>query len=165
MSLYYGYDKQTSSGGSASFHGNSNLDLKGHKITNLGQPVQQDDAVNLKFVNKELGATKCGLKGDTGTTGNMGPAGRQGVKGDQGGQGPRGPRGPKGDDASLSKVQGDIGMNRFRIVGLADPINAQNAVTKSYMELHTISQTDADKRYERKGAGGGVKGDKGDPGP
>ena len=58
MSIYYGYHKQTSSGGSATFSGNSNLDLKGHKITNLGHPANSGDACNLGFVSKELGATK-----------------------------------------------------------------------------------------------------------
>ena len=67
--------------GSVNFDGNSDLDLKGHKIKNLGHPVAEGDACNLRYVTKEFGATKRGPKGDQGDVGKMGPAGRQGVKG------------------------------------------------------------------------------------
>ena len=108
MSLYYGYDKESSFGGSATFNGDSDLDLKGHKITNLGHPVDQGDACNLKFVNKELGFTKRGPKGDRRDVGKMGPAGRQGVKGDQGDVGPIGPKGGRGDKGEKGD-KGNVG--------------------------------------------------------
>ena len=72
MSLHYGFDKEgTFSGSSVSFDGNKDLDLKGHKITNLEHPFEKGDAVNLSFVKKELGATKQGPKGHKGDTGKI----------------------------------------------------------------------------------------------
>ena len=113
MSLYYGFDKEgTYSTSSTSFSGNSDLDRKGHKITNLGHPVSEGDACNLKFVNKELGATKRGPKGDQGDVGKTGPAGRQGAKGDKGDSGSQGPKGLKGDKGD----KGDPG--RIQLTGL-----------------------------------------------
>ena len=114
MALYYGIGRSETfgGGGSAKFDGNSDLDLKGHKITNLGHPVQEGNACNLKFVNKELGATKQGPKGDQADIGKMDPAGRQGVKGDQGDQGPRGPQGLRGERGSKGEKgkKGDKGV-------------------------------------------------------
>ena len=68
LSLYYGFEEAYSSGSPASFDGERDLDLKGHKIINLAHPSQEGDAINLKYVTKELGSTKRGPKGDTGAT-------------------------------------------------------------------------------------------------
>ena len=100
MALYYGVGREaTSTGGSVEFDGYSDLDLKGHKVVNLGHRVEEGDACNLKYVTNKLGVTKRGPKGDQSDVGKMGPAGRQGPKGDKGDvglQGPKGDHGPTG---------------------------------------------------------------------
>ena len=48
-----------------------------------------------------------------------------------------GPRGPKGDPGDLAPIRDKLNMNNFRIVNMKDPKNAQDAVTKHYMEDRT----------------------------
>ena len=164
MSLYYGLDKEgTSSGGFTSFDGNSNLDLKGYKIVNLGHPVEQGDAVNLKFVNKELGSTKRGPKGNKGDTGKMGVAGRQGVKGDRGDVGPQGPKGDKGDtgpqglkgDTGSQGPKGDNGLTGRQVLrGNPGPQGPSG-----------LQGPKGDKGDDRDRGDQGLKEDRGDTGP
>ena len=86
INMSYSFFGPTSENGGngATFNGDKDLDLKGHRVTNMGDPISEGNAVNLKYVTKELGATKKGPKGDKGDTG---PADRRGVKGDQGDRG------------------------------------------------------------------------------
>ena len=46
-------------------------------------------------------------------------------------------------------------MNEFKIVGLGTPTDAKNAVTKEYMDANTLSQSEADAKYEKKGTSTG----------
>ena len=118
--IFYGAgSEETSSSADFTFDGSANLDLKGKRVVNLSHPVDEEDAVNLKYVTKELGVTKRGPKGDQGDVGKMAPVGRQGVKGDQGDPGPKGdqgnqgPRGEKGLRVEKGK-KGDRGVRGDR---------------------------------------------------
>ena len=56
--------------------------------------------------------------------------------------GPPGPRGPKGDRGSLTPIRDKLSMNNFRIVNVKDPTSGQDAVTKKYMDQHTLLKHD-----------------------
>lgn len=56
------------------------LDMRGNKVVNLGQPIQPTDAARLKDILGFQGVV--GEKGDRGPQGPQGPQGEQGLKGD-----------------------------------------------------------------------------------
>ena len=65
---YFGPIPEIGGGGTLGFVGKSDLDMKGHKVTNMGHPTQEGDAVSLKYITKEIGAAKRGPKGEKGNT-------------------------------------------------------------------------------------------------
>ena len=118
----------------------------------MGHPAEEGDACNLRYVTKELGATKRGPKGDTGLTGKMGPgtgpAGQKGdtgsmgpagparQKGNTGSTGPAGPAGHKGDTGSAGPAgpagpTGSLDMNNHKITSLANPTSNMMQQTKN----------------------------------
>lgn len=72
----------------------SDLDMKGHKVSNLATPTRGHEAANKTYVDQEIAKIPPGGGGGGGGGGAVGPPG---PKGDQGDPGPMGPPGPKGD--------------------------------------------------------------------
>ena len=136
--------------------------MGGHRVINLFHPVAEGDGVNLKYVTKELEATKRGPKGDVGKTG---PTGRQGPKGEKGDAGPQGPKGDKGDtgpqglkrDTGSQGPKGDHGLTgRQGLRGDPGPQGPSG--------LQGPKGDKGDKGDPGSGSQG-PKGDKGDTGP
>lgn len=71
----------------------SDLDMKGHKVSNLATPTRGHEAANKTYVDQEIAK----VPGGGGGGGGGGTVGPPGPKGDQGDPGPMGPPGPKGD--------------------------------------------------------------------
>ena len=120
MSQYAGYDyreffEESGGGGGCSFDGNSDLDMKNHRILNLPVPIDEREPATLKYVTHKLRVTKSGPKGDKGgqgiqgLKGDKGDQGIQGLKGDKGDQGIQGLKGDKGDQG-VQGLKGDQGI-------------------------------------------------------
>ena len=71
----------------------SDLDMKGHKVSNLATPTRGHEAANKTYVDQEIAK----IPGGGGGGGTVGPPGPKGDQGDPGPMGPPGPAGPKGD--------------------------------------------------------------------
>ena len=116
--MSYQFFGPTSGSTTTTFGVNSDLNLGGHKITNLGHPLEENDACNLKYVSDEISKKK-GIKGDrgpaglTGKQGLQGIRGVQGVKGDPGQKGDQVDQGQNGDKGEPGKV-GATGARGFR---------------------------------------------------
>ena len=113
MSQYAGYDyrefsEESGGGGGVSFGGNSNLDMRNHRILNLPVPIDEREPTTLKYVTHKLGVTKSGPKGDKGDQGIQGLKGDQGIQGLKGDKGDQGPKGDKGDQG-IQGPKGDKG--------------------------------------------------------
>ena len=94
----------------------SDLDMKGHKVSNLATPTRGHEAANKTYVDQEIAKIPSGGGGGGGTVGPPGP------KGDQGDPGPMGPPGPKGDKGEPGP-KGDDGATGPR--GLQGPPGVQ----------------------------------------
>lgn len=92
----------------------SDLDMKGHKVSNLATPTRGHEAANKTYVDQEIAK----IPGGGGGGGTVGPPG---PKGDQGDPGPMGPPGPKGDKGEPGP-KGDDGATGPRgLQGLPGP--------------------------------------------
>ena len=120
MALFFGFSKQ-----GEEFNGDNDLDMKGHRVTNLPSPIDDSQPVTKSYADTHYSGgsgvgtqgpkgPKCdegeqgpprpkgsrgpmGDKGDTGRTGPHGDQGYNGSKGDRGGKDDPGVNGPKGD--------------------------------------------------------------------
>ena len=145
MSLLFGY----SSGLSTIEEG---LDMQGNRIINLPNPVTGSEPVSKEYADKHYsgGSSSKGPKGDRCLTGAQGPRGLPGSDGSQGPcglPGAQGARGPKGDtrsrgprglpgsgglSASGFTMQGNIDMGNNKTENVADPVLANDPITKQY---------------------------------
>ena len=96
----------------------SDLDMKGHKVSNLANPTRGHEAANKTYVDQEIAK----IPGGGGGGGGGGTVGPPGPKGDQGDPGPMGPPGPKGDQGDPGP-KGDDGATGPR--GLQGPPGVQ----------------------------------------
>lgn len=83
------FEKTLSRDGTAPNQMEANLDLNSHRIVNLAEPLNPNDACRLQDLNDVLAL-------GTGPTGPAGPTGATGPTGPEGPQGPTGPTGPAG---------------------------------------------------------------------
>ena len=69
------------------------------------------------------------------------------MKGDTGPQGPKGDKGDKGDFGSDGKttMAADLNIANNRVIHLATPIDANDALNKSYVDKHTNSLLKTDE--------------------
>ena len=105
VTIIKSFFEESGGGGGSSFDGNSNLDMRNHRILNLPVPIDEREPATLKYVTHKLGVTKSGPKGDKG---DKEDTGLKGLKGDKGDTGPRGLKGDKGD-TGLKGPKGDKG--------------------------------------------------------
>lgn len=71
----------------------------------------------------------------------------QGLRGLKGDTGPQGPKGDKGDFGSDGKttMATDLNIANNRVIHLATPIDANDALNKSYVDKHTNSLLKSDE--------------------
>ena len=71
----------------------------------------------------------------------------QGLRGLKGDTGPQGPKGDKGDFGSDGKttMATDLNIANNRVIHLATPIDANDALNKSYVDKHTNSLLKTDE--------------------
>ena len=75
-----------------------------------------------------------GAQGPQGPPGSPGAQGPRGLQGSPGAQGPRGPAGSGGLSDTGFTMQGNINMNNNKITNVADPVLANDPITKQYAE-------------------------------
>lgn len=116
-------------------NGASYFDAIGLKVRNVGDPVDDTDAVNLRTAETLL--TRVGPKGPQGDVGPTGPAGAAGPQGPIGPVGPQGPVGPTGSQgpAGIQGPQGPTGETGARgpqgyqgEAGVQGPVGPQGPV-------------------------------------
>ena len=68
----------------------------------------------------------------------------RGLKGDTGPQGPKGDKGDFGSDGKTTMAT-DLNIANNRVIHLATPIDANDALNKSYVDKHTNSLLKTDE--------------------
>ena len=76
-------------------HAKNTWDMKGFRVTNVGEPIKDNDAVTRAYMQRYV--AKYSIPGPVGPAGPQGIPGPVGPVGPQGNPGPIGPTGPKGD--------------------------------------------------------------------
>ena len=154
MSLLFGYSSSLETV-------EEDIDMQRNRVINLSDPATGHESVTKQYADTHYSGGSGqrgprGLKGDQGDQGprgdqgnqglqglkgDQGDQGLQGLKGYQGNQGPRGLKGDKGDrslpgsgglSASGFTMQGNINMGNNKIENVADPVLANDPITKQY---------------------------------
>ena len=135
------------------------LDMSGNGIIDLPDPVTGSEPVTKQYADTHYSGVGGSSKGDKGDKGYKGDQGIQGDKGDKGDQSIQGDKGDKGDkgiqgiqgdkcdkgdkgdkgdpgsgvlSASGFTMRGTIDMGNNKIENVADPVLANDPITKQY---------------------------------
>ena len=135
MALLFGY-----SSGLSTIE--EDIDMSRNRIIDFPDPVTGSEPITKAYADTHCsgGGTKSpkgdtgeqGPKGDTGAQGQKGDTAAQGPKGDIGSRGPRSLPGSGGLSASGFTMQGNIDMGNNEVENVADPVLANDPVTKQY---------------------------------